>query len=108
MERKDVEQIANLARLRLADDELERVRRQLGDILHYVSKLDELDVRGVEPTPYPIEIANAFREGRVAPALTRAEALSGAPKTEGLFFRVPKIIDAGGGGEGAAGASRPS
>jgi len=98
MERKDVEQIASLARLKLGDDELERVRKQLGDILHYVSKLEELDVTGVEPTPYAIEMGNAFRDGRVAPALSRAEALAQAPKTEGLFFRVPKIIDTGGDG----------
>jgi aspartyl-tRNA(Asn)/glutamyl-tRNA(Gln) amidotransferase subunit C len=96
MDRNDVAGIANLARLRLSEDELERMRRELGNILDYVSKLNELDVRGVEPTPYPIEMGNSFREGRVAPALTRAEALSGAPKTEGLFFRVPKIIEPGG------------
>lgn len=96
MDRTDVAGIANLARLRLAEDELLRVQKQLGDILHYVSKLNELDVAGVEPTPYPIELGNAFRDGRVAPALTRAEALDQAPKTEGLFFRVPKIIETGG------------
>ena len=111
MDKNDVVQIATLARLRLGEDELERVRKQLGEILHYVSKLSELDVTGVEPTPYAIEMGNAFRAGRVAPKLSRAEALAQAPKTEGLFFRVPKIIDvplvadADTGGDGAAPSS---
>ncbi len=95
MDRKDVEGIASLARLELSEEEIERIRLELGDILHYVSKLKELDTGGVEPMPYPIDIGNAFRAGRVAPALTRAEALAGAPKTEGLFFRVPRVIEPG-------------
>ena len=95
MKSEDVDHIAHLARIALEPAERERITRQLDDILRYVGKLGELDTSGVEPMPYPIEIRDAFRSGRATPGLTREAALANAPKTEGLFFRVPRILEGG-------------
>ncbi len=97
LERKDVEHVAKLARLELTEPELELYTRQIGDILGYVEQLNEADVTGVEPLAHGAHGENVFREDRVAPSLERGAALGGAPDTDGQHFRVPRVIDPGGG-----------
>lgn len=91
--RKDVEHIAELARLRFKDEELENFTRQLNEILAYVDKLNELDTSNVEPLSHPVEGANVFREDKVKQSIDREEALRNAPDRSELFFKVPKVID---------------
>ncbi|MGA7836626.1 MAG: Asp-tRNA(Asn)/Glu-tRNA(Gln) amidotransferase subunit GatC [Ignavibacteriaceae bacterium] len=91
--RKDVEHIAELARLTFKDDELENFTRQLNEILAYVDKLNELDTTNVEPLSHPVEGVNVFREDIVKPSIDREEALRNAPERSELFFKVPKVID---------------
>ena len=90
--RKEVEHVANLARLNLSEEELARMTGQLDTILSYVDKLDELDTKGVAPTTHAFSIQNAFREDEVQDSLPRDEALANAPKEDGKAFIVPKII----------------
>jgi aspartyl-tRNA(Asn)/glutamyl-tRNA(Gln) amidotransferase subunit C len=91
--RKDVEHIAELARLTFKVDELESFTRQLNDILAYMDKLNELDTSNVEPLSHPVERVNVFREDIVKPSIDREEALRNAPERSDLFFKVPKVID---------------
>jgi aspartyl-tRNA(Asn)/glutamyl-tRNA(Gln) amidotransferase subunit C len=90
--RKDVEYIAELAKLKFKDEELEKFTEQLNEILAYVEKLNELDTTNVEPLSHPIEGSNVFREDVVKPSLDREEALRNAPDRSELFFKVPKVI----------------
>ena len=90
--RKEVEHVANLARLNLSEEELARMTGQLDTILSYVAKLDELDTREVAPTTHAFSIQNAFREDEVQESLPREEALANAPREDGKAFIVPKII----------------
>ena len=90
--RKEVEHVADLARLNLSEEELERMTGQLGTILSYVAKLDELDTSGVAATTHAFSITNAFREDEVRESLPRDEALANGPKQNGEAFIVPKII----------------
>jgi aspartyl-tRNA(Asn)/glutamyl-tRNA(Gln) amidotransferase subunit C len=89
---KDVEHIAELARLKFSNEELENFTSQLNKILVYVEKLDELDTENVEPLSHPVEGNNAFREDELKPSINREEALKNAPDGDGEFFKVPKVI----------------
>ena len=89
IEREQVLHVARLARLRLDDEEVERMRAELSGILDHVEKLGELDLDGVEPTSHVIEIENVLREDVPRPSLERDRALAGAPDATAAGFRVP-------------------
>ena len=87
-----ISHLEKLARLRLAPDERERLRGDLNNILAMVEKLQELDLDGVEPLTYISEAVNVLRPDQVQGQVSREEALRNAPDTDGVFFRVPKVI----------------
>ena len=89
---KEVEHIAELARLKFSNEELENFTQQLNQILKYVEKLNELDTENVEPLSHPIEGNNVFREDILKPSINREEALKNAPDSDDEFFKVPKVI----------------
>ncbi len=88
-----VDRVARLARLELSEDERTRFAQQLGRILEYCAKLDELDMTEVEPTSHVIAMTNVFRDDIVGASLPRDEVLAGAPDHEGGFFKVPPVIE---------------
>lgn len=90
---QDVEYVAKLARLEVAETEREKLTAQLNDILLYIDKLNELDTTGVRPMTHAIAVTNAFREDTVLESLGSERALANAPDARGEFFRVPKVID---------------
>lgn len=90
--RKDVEHIAELARLKFSETELESFTEQLNEILSYVDKLNELDTENVKPLSHPFEGENVFREDKVKPSVERKDALKNAPDSNDEFFKVPKVI----------------
>ena len=90
--RKDVEHIAELARLKFKDEELESFTGQLNEILAYMEQLNELDTENVEPLLHPVEGSNVFREDITKPSTDREEALKNAPQRDEEFFKVPKVI----------------
>lgn len=89
----DTAHIAFLARLSLSQEENEKFGLQLGGILDYVEKLDELSTVGIEPTSHVLAIDNIMREDIPRPSLSRDNALLNAPDRSGDFYRVPKIIE---------------
>jgi aspartyl-tRNA(Asn)/glutamyl-tRNA(Gln) amidotransferase subunit C len=93
MELSDVRKVATLARLSLSEDMLQSSGQQLTKILEYVQLLDEVDITGVEPMTHPVPAENVFRGDVMAASLPREAALSNAPKTDGQFFIVPKILE---------------
>lgn len=93
MELSDVRKVATLARLSLSEDMLQSSGQQLTKILEYVQLLDEVDITGVEPMTHPVPAENVFRADVMAASLPREAALSNAPKTDGQFFIVPKILE---------------
>ncbi len=90
--KKEVEHVANLARLNLSAGELETMTGQLDNILSYVDKLEELDTDGVTPTTHVFSVSNAFREDVVKESLSQEEAVKNGPQQNGEFFQVPKVI----------------
>jgi aspartyl-tRNA(Asn)/glutamyl-tRNA(Gln) amidotransferase subunit C len=87
--REEVLHVAQLARLELTDDEVERFREQLSAILDAVSKVSELDLADVPPTSHPLEIANAWAEDVPRPCLTLDDAFANAPDRDDDYFRSP-------------------
>jgi aspartyl-tRNA(Asn)/glutamyl-tRNA(Gln) amidotransferase subunit C len=95
--REDVMRVAELAYLDLSEDELEKYRRQIDEILDYISKLNELDTSGVEPMTQVLsddQAADAtMREDLVVPSAVAEDVLRQAPDPEPPYFRVPKVIE---------------
>ncbi|WP_274649146.1 Asp-tRNA(Asn)/Glu-tRNA(Gln) amidotransferase subunit GatC [Paenibacillus humicola] len=90
---KDVEHVANLARLALSDAEKEQFTVQLNDILKYVDKLGELNTDDVEPTSHVLQVTNVMREDEVRASLPVETALRNAPDEEDGQFKVPAVLD---------------
>ena len=91
--KETVNNIASLARLHINDEENARFLKNLEDILHYVEKLNRLDVTGVLPTSHVLSLENVFRDDVVLPSLTQAEALSFAIDSRIGHYKVPKVIE---------------
>ena len=87
-----VRHIGRLSRIELTDEQARVFSRQLGDILSYFDKLQELDTEGVEPMAHAVEIHNVLAADEPSESLTPDQALSNAPQREGDFFKVPKVI----------------
>jgi len=93
MSQTQVEQVATLARLALHGEEAEQFGKELSKIFSYIEKLNELDTSDIEPTSHVLPLSNVFREDKVLPSLPVEEALANAPERDGIFFKVPKIIE---------------
>lgn len=91
--REDVQYVAGLAQLSLDAETEERLVREMGNILSYMDKLNELNTDGVEPMMHVMEVSNVFREDEVGVSLDRDAVFKNAPKTDGEFFIVPRILD---------------
>lgn len=84
--------IAELANLKLKEEEIEKFQKELNQILEYVEKLNELDTSDVEPLSHPLPVINVMREDKLQKSVEREEALKNAPDSTEEFFKVPKVI----------------
>jgi aspartyl-tRNA(Asn)/glutamyl-tRNA(Gln) amidotransferase subunit C len=91
----DIRHVAKLARLALSDEEVARLREQLGVILEHAAKVGEVAAEDVPPTASAIPRANIFREDVAEPSLPAEEALRNAPDRADDRFRVPRIVESG-------------
>jgi aspartyl-tRNA(Asn)/glutamyl-tRNA(Gln) amidotransferase subunit C len=89
IEREQVEHVATLARLKLTEEELERMAGELSGILEHVDRISELDLEGVEPTSHVIALENVLRPDQPRPSWERDEMLERAPDPASGAFRVP-------------------
>jgi len=90
---EQVRKVAKLARLELTEAEIEEFTGQLGAILQYVEKMNELDTANVEPLAHCLPISNVFRPDEVRESLGVDRTLANAPERDACFFKVPKILD---------------
>ena len=89
IDREQVLHIAKLARLRLGEDELERMSGELSKILEHVERIAELDLDGVEPTSHVIALENVLRPDEPRPSWPREDVLELAPDPAEGAFKVP-------------------
>jgi aspartyl-tRNA(Asn)/glutamyl-tRNA(Gln) amidotransferase subunit C len=90
--RDDVAHVARLARLTIADDELDLFTSQLAAVLDHAADVEALDLDDVPPTAHPYRLVNVFRDDVVGPSIDRDEVLAQAPAAEDRRFRVPPIL----------------
>jgi aspartyl-tRNA(Asn)/glutamyl-tRNA(Gln) amidotransferase subunit C len=88
-----IENLSNLSRLHFDDAEKEEIKKDLQRMITFVEKLNELDTEGVEPLIHMSETMNFLREDILQGSIGREEALKNAPSTDGIYFKVPKVID---------------
>jgi aspartyl-tRNA(Asn)/glutamyl-tRNA(Gln) amidotransferase subunit C len=90
--REDVAHLGRLARIELAEAELDQLTLQLGDILLAVARVQEVAGEDVPGTSHPLPLINVTRPDVVRPSLTNEQALSGAPSIDQERFKVPQIL----------------
>jgi aspartyl-tRNA(Asn)/glutamyl-tRNA(Gln) amidotransferase subunit C len=95
---EDVQRVAELAHLELTPEETPGILNALNAILEYVAELNELDTAGVQPLAQVSDLLDAegkgvVRDDLLRPSLDRADVLSQAPESDGVFFKVPKVIE---------------
>ena len=88
-----VENLARLSRLQFNDSEKAEIKKDLQRMIHFVEKLNELDTTGVEPLLHMSSNVNVLREDVEEGSVSRAEGLKNAPSSDGIFFKVPKVIN---------------
>lgn len=90
---KDVEYVANLARLYLDEQQTEKMTLELGAIIDFANKLSELDTEGIPETAHVLNLKNVFREDIVKESYPREEILKNAPSHDETCIKVPKIVE---------------
>lgn len=88
-----VDYVSILSRLKLPQEEKERMTGELEQILVYMDVLDGLDTSGVEPMSHVFPLKNVLRPDEVVPSGDRAELLANAPVPDEEAFLVPKTVE---------------
>jgi len=88
----DIQHLASLSSLALADDEVDGLRQDLENIISYIEQLSKLDTAGVEPTYQVTGLANVWREDEVQPGISRDELLELAPEKQNNQVKVPQVL----------------
>lgn len=89
IDRAQVLHVAKLSRLKLSDEEVERMTGELSHILDHVDRISQMDLEGVEPTTHVVALENVLRSDQPRPSLSRERALEPAPEPVDGAFRVP-------------------
>ena len=100
---KDVAYVADLANLELTEQERQRMVRDLNSILDYIDRLSELDTTNTPPmaqtltedrlSAESVKTADLLRADELRASLPHEAALANAPDSDGVFFKVPKVIE---------------
>lgn len=90
---EEVARVAELARIALTEDEIQRLATQLDAITSAVAKVSEVATPDVPATSHPLPLVNVLRPDVVGPTLDRAEVLAAAPAAEDGQFEVPQILE---------------
>ena len=91
--REEVEHVAQLAHVGMSEQDIERFRVQLSEIVDYFDVLKRIDTEGVPPTSQALPLANVTRTDQPHPSLTQDQALANAPLRVDGFFRVRKVLE---------------
>ena len=93
IDRKEVEHVAQLARLQFDKSQLEMFINQMNNILEYFDKLQDLDTSSIEPTSHAVVMNNVFRDDDEKKLFNKNLMLENAPAKEKGCFKVPKVIE---------------
>ena len=93
LDRSDIEKIAHLARLAIAEDDIPRYARELSNILDMVAEMSAVDTSTVTPMAHPLAAGQRLRPDAVTEPDQRARFQSIAPQVEAGLYLVPKVIE---------------
>ena len=88
-----IEYVGILSKLELSDEERERAKKDMGEMLDYIDKLNELDTTGIEPMSHVFPVQNVFREDVVTNGDESEKTLKNAPGEKDNMFMVPRTFD---------------
>ena len=88
-----IEYVGILAKLELSEEEKEKAKKDMGSMLDYIDKLNELDTTGVEPMSHVFPVQNVFREDVVTNGDDRDNMLKNAPECKDGSYKVPKTVE---------------
>lgn len=88
-----VRHIARLARIKVSDDEAQKLEGELSAIIHWVEQLDAVDTDGIEPMTSVIEVEMKQREDKVTDGAIPDDIVGNAPERDNHFFLVPKVVE---------------
>ena len=92
VDKKLLEHVADVARLKLTEQEIKKFLPQLQEALEFFSKLEEVDTNNVKPSFQPVELKNAMREDAEKPCLSQDEALSLTEHKKDGYFKGPRAV----------------
>lgn len=90
---KLVGHLAHLSRLNVAPDKMDKLVADMQDLVVFVEQLNALDTTGTEPLMHMGDTVNVLRGDEINGSITREAALMNAPDSDGVFFKVPKVIN---------------
>ncbi len=90
--KEEVRRVAKLARLRLAEADVERLAEQFGNILGYMERLNAIDTSAVEPMYSPVSHEQRLRPDEARRTCTREDVLANAAEQDGQFYVVPRVV----------------
>ncbi|MGH1404428.1 MAG: Asp-tRNA(Asn)/Glu-tRNA(Gln) amidotransferase subunit GatC [Alphaproteobacteria bacterium] len=93
LSKEDVAKVARLARIRMQDEELERMAPQLSKIIGFVEQLSEVDTDNVEPLANVVDITLNLREDKVTDGACPDKVLANSPEENQGYFVVPKVVE---------------
>ena len=89
---KLIQDIAKLSKLKFDDSAEEKMKSDLGKMLAFVDKLNEIDTEGIDPLIYMSEEVNVLREDKVTEETSQEDALKNAPEKDSDYFKVPTVL----------------
>ena len=87
-----IKHVAEVARLKLTDKEIEKFSKELKEVIETFSKLDKVDTKGIEPSLQPVELKNMLREDKKEQCLTQEDALSLSEHKKDGYFKGPRAV----------------
>ena len=91
--KEEVLHIANLSKLYVSDDKLEKYTKDLSNVVDLANSLEKVSVEGINPTNHILDIKNVFRKDEVESSCSREEILKNAPESQGGCVSVPKVME---------------
>jgi len=89
---KLIQEIAKLSKLKFDSSAEEKMIEDMGKMLSFVDKLNEIDTEGVEPLIYMSEEINVLREDEITSEVSQKDALKNAPQKDSDYFKVPTVL----------------
>ena len=93
LDNQTIKTIADLARLKIEDNEIEKYRSDISNILDLVKQMEAVDTNGIEPMTHPFDATMRLREDKVSESNHREKFQNIAPSSQDGLYLVPKVLD---------------